>query len=128
MILVLLLAVTDFIYVSSQSVALPLKVINYLYVRRIEVILFDLLTLGKTHVKTVPVKLTRATNDLHKDHKDKKFRFALIRHLEELASLLGPNEVIFLSQDDKARVPIGNGSSSKADSFTYAHGIPCEVT
>ena len=35
------------------------------------------------------------------------FCAATIRHLEESTSLLGPNEVCFVSQDDKTRVPIG---------------------
>lgn len=64
-------------------------------------------TEGKRHVKSVPVKLIRASNDIHKQHADSTFAMTTISHLEELASILGPNEVIFLSQDDKARVPIG---------------------
>ena len=35
------------------------------------------------------------------------------RHLEELISVLGPNEVCFISQDDKARVPIGLTAANK---------------
>lgn len=68
---------------------------------------------GKTHINTVPVKLCRVKNDLHKGHKDKYFCFASIRHVEELASILGPDEVLFLSQDDKARVPIGMAAAVK---------------
>lgn len=64
-------------------------------------------TEGKRHVKTVPVKLLRAQKDAHIEHIDGKFCKATITHLEEIASILGPNEVFFLSQDDKARVPIG---------------------
>lgn len=60
-------------------------------------------TEGKRHVKTVPVQLIRAQNDLHKSHPDQGFCKATINNLEQLASLLGPSEVIFLSQDDKAR-------------------------
>lgn len=62
---------------------------------------------GKRHVQTVPVKLMKAQKDSHKDHMDGKFCKATINHLEEIASLLGPNEVCFLSQDDKPRVPLG---------------------
>ncbi|KAJ8687960.1 hypothetical protein QAD02_024398 [Eretmocerus hayati] len=62
---------------------------------------------GKRHVKTVPVKLCRAQNDLHAKHIDRPFCHATIRALETLASILGPQQAIFLSQDDKARVPIG---------------------
>lgn len=64
-------------------------------------------TEGKRHVRSVPVRLIRASNDLHKQHVDTKFAMTTINHLDELASMLGPNEVIYLSQDDKARVPIG---------------------
>lgn len=53
---------------------------------------------GKKHVKTVPVKLSRATTDLHKSHLDSKFCTASIRNLESLASILGPEQVFFLSQ------------------------------
>lgn len=62
---------------------------------------------GKKHVSTVPVKLIRAQNDAHKKHPDGPFCTATIKYLEDIASLLGPNQVCSLSQDDKARVPIG---------------------
>lgn len=58
-------------------------------------------TEGKRHVTTVPVRLKRAFNDAHKSHVDAKFCVATIRYLEELASLLGPDQVLFISQDDK---------------------------
>lgn len=62
---------------------------------------------GQRHVTTVPVKLCRAQADNHKMHKDGPFCTASIRYLECLASILGPSNVSFISQDDKARVPIG---------------------
>jgi hypothetical protein len=68
---------------------------------------------GQRHVSTVPVKLIRAQNDHHAKHIDGLFCTATIRHLEELASMLGPNEVCFVSQDDKARVPIGLTAANK---------------
>ncbi|KAF2905782.1 hypothetical protein ILUMI_00394 [Ignelater luminosus] len=68
---------------------------------------------GKRHVVTVPVKLMNATNDKHVNHVDGKFCTATIRNLEELASLLDPNQVFFLSQDDKARVPISLSTANK---------------
>ena len=37
--------------------------------------------------------------------------------LETLASILGPNQVFFLSQDDKARVPIGLTAANKQASL-----------
>lgn len=68
---------------------------------------------GKRHVNTVPVRLMRAQNDLHAKHPDSTFATVSIQYLEELASLLGPNAVAFLSQDDKARVPIGKTAAQK---------------
>lgn len=68
---------------------------------------------GKRHVTTVPVRLLRAENDHHKNHNDGKFCTATIRRLEEISSLLGPNEVAFLSQDDKAKIVIGITAAHK---------------
>lgn len=62
---------------------------------------------GKRHVITVPVKLCKARADEHKKHADTAFCTSTIRDLETLASVLGPQEVFFLSQDDKSRVPLG---------------------
>lgn len=53
---------------------------------------------GKRHVVTAPVKLARPTADLHKSHQDASFCTTTIRYLESLASMLGPDQVIFLSQ------------------------------
>ncbi|CAG5001387.1 unnamed protein product [Parnassius apollo] len=68
---------------------------------------------GKRHVVTVPVKLFRPEADHHKAHVDQHFCVATIRSLETLASTLGPKQVFFLSQDDKARVPIGLTAANK---------------
>ena len=62
---------------------------------------------GKRHVKTVPVKLCRPEADQHTKHPDDLFCHATIHALETVASVLGPDQVVFLSQDDKSRVPIG---------------------
>ena len=72
---------------------------------------------GKRHVITVPVKLCRAQSDQHRDHEDQKFCINTIRSLEILASILGPKEVFFLSQDDKAKVPIGITAANKQAPF-----------
>ena len=61
---------------------------------------------GKKHKYTVPVKLIRCANDEHKRHPDSLFAKTSINHLEEIASMLGPEQVIFLSADDKARVKL----------------------
>ena len=68
---------------------------------------------GKRHVTTVPVRLIRAQNDFHAKHVDQKFYVSTIKHLEEISSILEPNEVCFISQDDKARVPIGLTAANK---------------
>lgn len=68
---------------------------------------------GKRHINTVPVKLMRSENNIHLHHPDTSFARASISYLEELASLLGPDEVTFQSQDDKARVPIGITAANK---------------
>lgn len=72
---------------------------------------------SKRHVVTVPVKLCRAQTDLHKEHPDQQFCVASIRSLETLASMLGPEEILFISQDDKARVPIGITAANKQAPF-----------
>lgn len=72
---------------------------------------------GRKHVVTVPVKLCRADSDLHKGHADQPFCTASIRSLETLASILGPEQVAFISQDDKARVPIGITAVKKQSPF-----------
>lgn len=68
---------------------------------------------AKKHINTVPVRLLRAKNDEHRAHVDTNFAASTIRHLEELSSFLGPNAVSFISQDDKARVPIGITAANK---------------
>ncbi|CAF4301901.1 unnamed protein product [Rotaria sordida] len=62
---------------------------------------------GKRHVRTVPVQLIKDNNDQHKKHDDQYFATNTINHLKTLAGSFGNDAVFFLSQDDKARVPIG---------------------
>ena len=61
----------------------------------------------KRHVTTVLVKLARPEADQHSKHPDARFCTATMRALESVASVLGPDQVFYLSQDDKARVPLG---------------------
>ncbi|CAF4485859.1 unnamed protein product [Rotaria sp. Silwood2] len=68
---------------------------------------------GKRHVQTVPVRLKKATNDEHKKHEDQYFATNTINHLKTLAGSFGSDTVFFLSQDDKARVPIGLPAARK---------------
>ncbi|CAM9580204.1 unnamed protein product, partial [Heterosigma akashiwo] len=56
---------------------------------------------GRTHVKTVPVKLLRSTND-----DDTNFCVGGIMYLEQLASLMGGEDVCIISMDDKHKVPL----------------------
>ncbi|KAJ6643029.1 hypothetical protein Bhyg_07985, partial [Pseudolycoriella hygida] len=50
-------------------------------------------------------KIRLKANDIQ--HSDSKFAMTTIHHIEGIASILGPNEVTFISQDDKAKIPIG---------------------
>ncbi|XP_032779890.2 uncharacterized protein LOC116918320 [Daphnia magna] len=72
---------------------------------------------GKRHVKTIPVKLIRAQNDAHSRHIDGRFCAQNMKRLEELSSILGPQEVFYVSQDDKCRVPIGTTAANKQSPF-----------
>jgi hypothetical protein len=68
---------------------------------------------GKRHIETVPVKLSRAHNDLRRQHVDSHFAAATIRQLLYVAVLLGEKTTFVLSQDDKARVPLGLAAANK---------------
>ena len=57
--------------------------------------------------RALSVKLIRAQNDHHAKHIHGFFCTATIRHLKELGSMLGSNEVCFVSQDEKAHITIG---------------------
>ncbi|CAF3717102.1 unnamed protein product [Rotaria sp. Silwood1] len=70
-------------------------------------------TEGKRHVRTVPVRLIKSSNDQHKKHDDQYFATNTINHLKTLAGSFGNDAVFFLSQDDKARVPIGLPAARK---------------
>ena len=67
----------------------------------------------KRHVHIVPVKLCRPQNDLQEKHIDGHFGMASVKFARELASLFGDHHLFFLSQDDKARVPLGPPISKK---------------
>jgi hypothetical protein len=53
----------------------------------------------------------------HSNHVDGKFRATISKYLEELSLILGPTEVCFLSQDDKARITIGMTAANKQTPF-----------
>ena len=48
---------------------------------------------GKRHVTTAPVKLVRAQNDQHANHEATKFAQSTIHAMEEIAGILGPQQV-----------------------------------
>ncbi|KAF6035237.1 hypothetical protein EB796_006441 [Bugula neritina] len=73
---------------------------------------------GKRHVNTVPVKLLKARNDEHRAHQDSKFAAATVKYVHQLAAALGPSEVLFISQNDIARVPIGITAAKQTGTFT----------
>lgn len=75
---------------------------------------------GKRHVTTVPVKLVKAQTSEHKSHVDSHFCLSTIRSVESLASLLGPHQVFYVSQDDKARIALGI-TAAKAQKSMIMH-------
>ena len=68
---------------------------------------------GKRHIKTVHVKLIRAANTAHDRHKDAAFAFASMSYLDEICSMFGEDVCFYLSQDDKAKVPLGIPAATK---------------
>ncbi|CAB4044708.1 Hypothetical predicted protein [Paramuricea clavata] len=62
---------------------------------------------GKRHVKTVSVKLLRPENTLRKANVDRMFAKSFVDDVRGICSLFGPDAVLFLSNYDKARVPLG---------------------
>ena len=68
---------------------------------------------GKRHVHTVPVRLCRPQSDLRKSHPDAHFAMASVKYARELCTMFDQSNVFFLSQDDKARVPLGIPISKK---------------
>ena len=68
---------------------------------------------GKRHVRTVPVKLRRASNNLHKKHVDANFTFATKEYLKGIVNIFGSESVFALSVEDKAKVPVGSTAASK---------------
>ena len=67
---------------------------------------------GKRHVQTVNVKLLRPENSLRKKNMDRMFACSVVQDMFAIAQLFGPEAVLFLSNDDKARVPLGLAASN----------------
>ena len=62
---------------------------------------------GKRHANTTLVKLLCSENSKGSNNVGAMFARSMIQHLEKGAGFLHPAEVIFHSQDNKAKVPIG---------------------
>ena len=59
-------------------------------------------TEGKRHVRTTPVKLRKAQNNLRNRHKDVDFTFATKQFLQDIVALFKSKSVFVISVDDKA--------------------------
>ncbi|CAG7725321.1 unnamed protein product [Allacma fusca] len=57
--------------------------------------------------------MVRAKNNKRKEHPDAKFAAKTMANLRDVAELFGPANVLVVSQDDKARVPIGLPAENK---------------
>jgi hypothetical protein len=68
---------------------------------------------GKRHVETVPVKLVKAQNLKRKQHPATNFAYTSIQHVKEAVSVMGPDVAVFVSCDDKARIPLGLAAANK---------------
>ena len=64
-------------------------------------------------MNTVPVKLLKPQNSHRKYHEDRAFAKSVFEMTEEFANLFEPESVCYVSQDDKAKVPIGLPISKK---------------
>ena len=64
------------------------------------------------HVQTVPVTLIRPENNLRKTNKDRMFGKSYMDDLINVCKFFGPQSVLFLSKDDKARVLLGLAATS----------------
>ena len=68
---------------------------------------------GRRHVQTVPVKLIKAQFNARKKNEDAQFGLAAIRLVMELCTLIGPQNTMLFSPDDKARIALGIAAASK---------------
>lgn len=61
----------------------------------------------------MPVKVAKPQADAHRNHVESKFAVAIMFNSKELASYLGQQEVIFITQDDESRVVLGITTANK---------------
>lgn len=62
---------------------------------------------GQRHQNPTSVKLVRASNDEKLDHPGLHFAHASVGYVKKLMEMLGPDNCICMSNDDKAVVPLG---------------------
>ena len=74
-------------------------------------------TEGKRHITTVNVRLKRAQNEEHRHHPDTQFAKSTYDNLMALCDVLGSHDIACLSQDDKAKVPLGLPAANKQSSI-----------
>ena len=67
---------------------------------------------GYGHVQTVPGKLTRPEINLRKKNKDRMFAKSFMDDLINVCKFFGPQSVLLLSNDNKAKVPLGLAAAS----------------
>ena len=68
---------------------------------------------GKRHVRTVPVKLHKAQNNLQNQHTNGDFMFTTKQFLQDIVALFGSKSVFVISVDDKVKVPIDVTAATK---------------
>lgn len=80
---------------------------------------------GKRHVNFAPVKPMKAQNDEHSKHQDEIFCKLTIDSVNFVVSMLGPDEVLYMSVDEKAKVLLGVIAAKKQTSIivTLAHPL-----
>lgn len=64
------------------------------------------------HINPLQIKAFRPENSKHADNPDSHFAAATMQFLRDLAVTLGSRACIYLSQDDKAKVPIGRTAAN----------------
>ena len=80
---------------------------------------------GKKHVVTVPVRLVRPQNNLRKGHPDRIFAAETFKGVDQISEFIGPQAVLYGSQDDKSSVPLGVIAAKKQSSILMS--LRCRV-
>jgi len=72
---------------------------------------------GLRRVQTVPVKLLRPENSLRKENADRMYAKSLQNDMQSVDALFGPDVILYLSNDDKARINLGVTAANKQSSI-----------